>query len=574
MRNARWLFLSLALVTGLAACKPPEEGAQSIRSRALVMTTPWENLSIAETRVSILGDDPVVARRAQWEPVKNVYKEAMQTGNGVLQFERRKRVPKGQALPAAEELAKRYGSGKAAKEAGLKLDQANIRTVSIDSGEVAYVVGQDKLACAIFFLYSKESFFEPRDGIEPQYQALHGTACEKPGSSKAQALEADIVDLASRVRFDEGRFSRTKIFAQALQILREKPLEEELEPATVDATDREPPLVAIPASLTVEQPVATVEGVIRDRSPIEEARLGERWLHIEPDGRFRARLPVAMGTNKLVLEAKDQLGNAARREIVIQRTGGQPDARPLAQKAGRFYALVIGVKAYQAPIPSLDTPVADAVELSRILENQYGYEVIPLIDVGKQDIVDALKELQRKLTIDDNLLIYYAGHGVLDPETDRGYWLPADARADSPDNWISNAYVSRLIRDMPARHVVVVADACYSGSLAREQDLLAGGRDVDPEQTIFRRSRTTFSSGELEEVLDEGGGNHSLFAMHFLNTLKGNAAVSSGIGISGAVQKLVRNDAAQTPQYGAILSAGHDQGSDFLFISRSTRPAS
>ena len=185
----------------------------------------------------------------------------------------------------------------------------------------------------------------------------------------------------------------------------------------------------------------------------------------------------------------------------------------------------------------------------------------------EEDIVAAIETLQRTLTASDNLLIYYAGHGVLDPDTNLGYWLPIDATVDSPANWISNKFVAKLIRGIPAKHVIVVADACYSGSFARGE-LLSGSGITDVDQLVWLRSRTAFSSGDLEEVLDAGGGNNSLFAHHFLAALNGNTGTVNGIQLAGEVRALVRKEASQTPQYGAVPSAGHDEGADFLFIKR------
>ena len=55
---------------------------------------------------------------------------------------------------------------------------------------------------------------------------------------------------------------------------------------------------------------------------------------------------------------------------------------------------------------------------------------------------------------------------VLDPETEQGYWLPVDAETDNVANWISNSTLSNMLKGIQSRHIMVVADSCFSGTLA------------------------------------------------------------------------------------------------------------
>ena len=76
-------------------------------------------------------------------------------------------------------------------------------------------------------------------------------------------------------------------------------------------------------------------------------------------------------------------------------------------------------------------------------------------------------ELRASLSYDTNLLIYYAGHGIVDPVTGRGYWLPVDAKQSNSVNWVSNDDITDMLKVIPAHHILVVADSCYSGTLVR-----------------------------------------------------------------------------------------------------------
>ncbi len=78
---------------------------------------------------------------------------------------------------------------------------------------------------------------------------------------------------------------------------------------------------------------------------------------------------------------------------------------------GRYYAIVIGNQNYQS-IESLETPRADAARAARILADRYGFTVSILDDANDVTMLKAINDLNTVLKPDDNLLIYYAGHGA------------------------------------------------------------------------------------------------------------------------------------------------------------------
>jgi len=133
---------------------------------------------------------------------------------------------------------------------------------------------------------------------------------------------------------------------------------------------------------------------------------------------------------------------------------------------GTYYALVVGNNKYRY-FPHLKTAVSDAKAMSQLLKSKYNYRVKLLIDATRSDILKSIAQYRRVLTKGDNLLIYYAGHGWLDKEADEGYWFPIDAEKDVQTNWISNGFITNSLKAIPAKHVLVVADSCYSGKLAR-----------------------------------------------------------------------------------------------------------
>mgnify|MGYP001364266625 FL=1 len=75
--------------------------------------------------------------------------------------------------------------------------------------------------------------------------------------------------------------------------------------------------------------------------------------------------------------------------------------------------------------------------------------------------------MTKKLKENDNLLIYYAGHGELDKSENRGYWLPVNASTKSRAEWISNQRIVDRVKATKAKHVLLMVDSCFSGSLMR-----------------------------------------------------------------------------------------------------------
>lgn len=242
---------------------------------------------------------------------------------------------------------------------------------------------------------------------------------------------------------------------------------------------------------------------------------------------------------------------------------------------GKYYALVIGNNAYKH-FPKLDTAENDARSTAQVLREKYGYETTLLVNADRYTILSAFNTLRQQLTEHDNLLVYYAGHGELDKVNERGYWLPVDAETDNTANWISNVAISDILNAMPAKHVMVVADSCYAGtmssaSMARlDENLAPEVRDEWISVMKETRTRTVLTSGGVAPVLDGGGGAHSIFAKAFLQVLQSNTGLLEGHSVYRDVLGQVRKAATalnqdQVPDYAPIKHAGHEAG-EFFFV--------
>lgn len=234
---------------------------------------------------------------------------------------------------------------------------------------------------------------------------------------------------------------------------------------------------------------------------------------------------------------------------------------------GNYRALLIGNDDYQN-IRDLKTAASDARAVGRLLKEAYGFQVTYLINAGRKEIIDELSRLRRTLTPHDNLLIYYAGHGWLDKDANRGYWLPVDAERNSSANWISTGTISDFLKAMAAKHVIVVADSCYSGTLSRAVKLIVPSSEY-LRRIAGKRARVALTSGGVEPVLDDGRQGHSVFAGALLDALGKNRGVLEGSRPFNQIRQPVILNAPQAPEYSDIRYTDHE-GGDFLFITRST----
>ena len=238
---------------------------------------------------------------------------------------------------------------------------------------------------------------------------------------------------------------------------------------------------------------------------------------------------------------------------------------------GRYYAVVIGNNTYSS-ISNLKTAVNDAQTVASVLKNQYGFKTIVLSNASRGKMLAAFESLRKRLTANDNLVIYYAGHGELN--RGRGFWLPSDAVKGDRKTWISNEQLTNFLDAMKAKHILVVADSCYSGTLSQSSipsPVLNSGRTRSWFDAMSStKVRVVMSSGGVKPVLDSGGGNHSVFAGAFIKALRMGNSVMEGAGLFQTLRQQVRVASTargnrQNPRYSPIRFAGHEAG-DFIFL--------
>ena len=239
-------------------------------------------------------------------------------------------------------------------------------------------------------------------------------------------------------------------------------------------------------------------------------------------------------------------------------------------KQRKYRALIMGVSKYQHEGPglqSLDNPARDAQAVYDMLTQKYTFEpsdVILLKDPTRQNIIDAFDKMSNEATENDNVLVFYAGHGVWDKQKELGYWLPSDAEMSSRSAWIANSQMKDYLSDnaIRSKHVLLITDACFGGSIFKSRSVSAE-TFMRVNELYKEPSRKAMTSGNLSAVPDK-----SVFIQQLLKKLGENEDdYLPAQQLFTRIYEPIVNNAATNPVYGIIQGAG-DGGGDFIFTRR------
>jgi hypothetical protein len=231
-----------------------------------------------------------------------------------------------------------------------------------------------------------------------------------------------------------------------------------------------------------------------------------------------------------------------------------------------YHALIIAVENYPASsgLVPLNQPVKDGSKLYLTLTGKYNFpkeQTTLLKNPTRTEILQALEDISKKITPKENIIIFYAGHGVWDERLKVGYWLPSDAAINNKANWIANSTLRDYIAGIQAKHTLLITDACFSGSIFKTRD--AGTTDYAMAKIYQLPSRKAMTSGTLSTVPDE-----SKFMEYLLKRLnENNEKFLTAKQLFFSLETAVLNNTQTVPQYGTIQDTG-DEGGDFVFVKQ------
>ncbi len=238
------------------------------------------------------------------------------------------------------------------------------------------------------------------------------------------------------------------------------------------------------------------------------------------------------------------------------------------------YLFVIGINQYKDEnIPTLNNARKDAEDLVDLLTKYYDFKKenqLILYDekATLREVSRGFRALVKNIGPNDNLLVYFAGHGYLDKRTNIGYLLPSNAENGEIETYLANSSVVDLIRAIKSKHTLLVLDSCFSGSLLMS-------RSVDEHEKYLENiekypSRIGLAAGMIEKVSDGYHGDNSPFAKSFISFLAHNKQPKVAVSdLIQYVKKTVPNNSRQQPYSGVLYDTGDLQG-EFVFYKNLT----
>jgi hypothetical protein len=249
---------------------------------------------------------------------------------------------------------------------------------------------------------------------------------------------------------------------------------------------------------------------------------------------------------------------------VTNRGAGSRQISRSYRPKGENYLLVIGIDDYQYA-PKLYNAVKDARDVSKILFDHYQFEAKNSIELynaqaTQSEIIRQFRELANKTGEDDNLLIYFSGHGEYDPIIDTGYWIPVDGKLGEIGTFIDFHLITRFVKVIKTHHTFIIADSCYSGTLFTDR---SAAQVLDHLESI--PSRWLLTAGRNEVVSDGKPGDNSPFADAILYRLRHNQEPRLRVSdFCNLIITDVRSNARQLPRGDTLRDVGH-RGGEFMF---------
>lgn len=274
-----------------------------------------------------------------------------------------------------------------------------------------------------------------------------------------------------------------------------------------------------------------------------------------------------LSLTKVVTNTPNQTLVATSRTLEITEDDNNGNILVSELKKRKYFALIIAEQSYKDPaILDLDQPVADAKSLKNALVTNYTFEpqhVTLLQNPTRTQIIETFDKLTNTVTNTDNLLIFYAGHGIWDEKIEQGYWLPSDAKKSSKAAWLSNGTIRDYIRAIDSKHTLLITDACFSGGILKTREAFSASKAI--LELYKLPSRKAMTSGSLKTVPD-----NSVFIEYLIKALeRNNQPLISADQLFNSFKYNVINNSAngQVPQYG-VISQADDEGGDFIFLKK------
>jgi hypothetical protein len=237
-------------------------------------------------------------------------------------------------------------------------------------------------------------------------------------------------------------------------------------------------------------------------------------------------LELSNGHNTIQISSLNTKGvESLKRTININYVG--PEVK------SRLYMVSIGVSEYADADMNLNYAAKDAADLAKLFDSQKGKSLKLLNEAAVKENLSTIKEFLSETKVDDEVIIFVAGHGLLDDKLD-WYFGSHDVDFSNPSaRGIAYDELENLLDGITARKKLLLMDACNSGEVDKEESIL-----VSSEQ---KNEGTIKSRGIKRKKLEKGVGLNNSFELMqelFANIEKGSGAmvISSASGAEYALE--------------------------------------
>lgn len=319
----------------------------------------------------------------------------------------------------------------------------------------------------------------------------------------------------------------------------------------------------------------SIRGIASDASGIRTLQINNTEVKVESNGYFEALLPINEGDNNYIINITDNNSNIATETVSIKARGAKinkavdstntSDGNTLTEEPV-YHAILIAESEYKdESISSLAGPAKDMAKVYSLLVEKYSFlpeNIVQLKSPGRIDLLEEIIKKSKSLKENDNLLIFYAGHGVMINKAnnkEEGFLLPSDAKLGLVSSYIKGDELTDAIEASPARHILFIADACFAGTLFRS---INNEAPASVSEAYKDKSRKIMSSGNRTVVPDE-----SPFIAYlqtaFLNNKRKFITAEQ---LLNTFKEAYTDKTRLNLQYNPIL--GLDQGGHFVFIRK------
>lgn len=327
----------------------------------------------------------------------------------------------------------------------------------------------------------------------------------------------------------------------------------------------------------------TVEASINSDVGIKEIRFSvlegtnvvrEKKLDIEPNATshsFTQNLNLLDGQHTLKITVLNAAGGivTSSRTILVGKDA-IADAISIDRKD---YAILFATDKYDY-WTDLVNPVEDANAIAQELKTRYGFEVEIVENPTQDEVFIKLADyMQKKYKPQDQLMIFFAGHGYFDDTFGEGFVVASNSLENdkAKTSYISHNRLRSVINNIPCEHVFLSMDVCFGGTfdpvIAKERGNVMSGETSATEFLVRKlsyKTRKYLTSGGKTYVSDGVAGKHSPFAQKILIALKeqgGNDHILTLEELRSYVEKLI-------PEPRAGSFGDDNPASDFVFVAK------